>query len=65
LNKLIEGPHVNTLTQNGGFNAFMKKLELWKTDIEPNILYIFRTFERFNPSNEREANNKNAYEPVG
>jgi hypothetical protein len=30
LNNWMQGPHINTLTQNGKFDAFVKKSDLWK-----------------------------------
>jgi hypothetical protein len=43
-NKSMRDPQNNTLTQNNEINGFMKKLELWKTNIKRNIFDTFPTF---------------------
>jgi len=41
LNKLMQGPEFNTLTQNDKVNTFMKKLELWKRNVTLCHVYYF------------------------
>jgi hypothetical protein len=41
LNKSMQVPYVNTLTQNDKLNVFMKKLQLWTRTIGRNILPSF------------------------
>jgi hypothetical protein len=40
----MQDPQINILIQNDKVNAFMKKLEMWKRNIECNIFDMFLTF---------------------
>jgi len=57
LNKPIQDPQINNLTQNDKFNTFTKVFELWRTK-QSNVFDMFYTSERCRPSKEREANKK-------
>ncbi|XP_066978963.1 zinc finger BED domain-containing protein 5-like [Macrobrachium rosenbergii] len=40
LNQSMQGPHVNIFTQSDKISAFMKKIELWKRNVENNIFDV-------------------------
>ena len=47
LNQSMQGPHVNIFTQSDKICAFMKKIELWKRNVENHSFDMFSNLQEF------------------
>lgn len=47
LNQSMQGPHVNIFTQSDKICAFMKKIELWKRNVENHSFDMFPNLQEF------------------
>jgi len=65
LDKSMQSPEINTLTQDDKVNEIMKKLESWKRNTECNIFDILPTFESSRLSTDTETNEKLSISHLG